>query len=266
MLRGHVVLGDRHEARQPRLRGEEIVVRAVERVGGLLEADGEQLPLAVEQEAEVHLHGEVAAPVGEGLEPGDEARGVGPGGGEPAQRLGRRSRRARRAARGGPPPGGGSRRSTRPRGASTSGASPAGRSAASALASGSRYRASAAAVTGSRAPARAPARAQRAGARGAATSPAAAQRAARPRASARRRARARSARPRSGRRRVARQACRSAMQMPGQVAAVHGRDVRRLEHAQVPQVVPVVEVAAEAPHPLERPEHELEPLAACRRA
>ena len=48
-------------------------------------------------------------------------------------------------------------------------------------------------------------------------------------------------------------------QVAGQVAAVHRGDVRRLEHAQVVQVVPVVEVSAEAPHPLERAERQLQP-------
>ena len=37
-------------------------------------------------------------------------------------------------------------------------------------------------------------------------------------------------------------------EVPGEVAAVHRRDVGRLEHAQVAEVVPVVEVPPEAPH------------------
>ena len=41
-------------------------------MGAALEADGEQLPLGVEQEAEVHLHGVVVGPVGDHLEPLDQ--------------------------------------------------------------------------------------------------------------------------------------------------------------------------------------------------
>ena len=48
-------------------------------------------------------------------------------------------------------------------------------------------------------------------------------------------------------------------EMAGEVAAVDRGDVRRLEHAQLVQLVPVEEVAAEAPHPLERLEHPFEP-------
>ena len=42
--------------------------------------------------------------------------------------------------------------------------------------------------------------------------------------------------------------------MAGEVAAVDRRDVGRLEHPQLGEVVPVEEVAAEAAHPLERAE------------
>ena len=55
-------------------------------------------------------------------------------------------------------------------------------------------------------------------------------------------------------------------EVAGEVAAVHRGDVRRLEHAQVVQVVPVVEVAAEAAHPLQRAERQLEPPQSSRRA
>ena len=55
-------------------------------------------------------------------------------------------------------------------------------------------------------------------------------------------------------------------QVAGEVAAVHRRDVGRLQHAEIAQIVPVVEVAAEAPHPLERPKGELQPPRPCPRA
>ncbi len=47
-------------------------------------------------------------------------------------------------------------------------------------------------------------------------------------------------------------------QVAGQVAAVHRGDVRGLEHAQIAEVVPVVEVPAEALEPVERSHRELE--------
>ena len=50
----NVSLGDRHEARQPRLRGEEIVTARVERALGDEIADREQLAVVVEQKAELH--------------------------------------------------------------------------------------------------------------------------------------------------------------------------------------------------------------------
>ena len=49
-------------------------------------------------------------------------------------------------------------------------------------------------------------------------------------------------------------------QVAGQVAAVHGRDVARLQRAQVGRVVPVVEMAAEALQPRHRGERRLQPL------
>ncbi len=49
-------------------------------------------------------------------------------------------------------------------------------------------------------------------------------------------------------------------QVPGQVAAIDGRDVPGLEDPEVRQVVPVVEVSAETLHALERLEDTLQPL------
>ncbi len=54
MARRDITLGDRHEARQPRLGGEEIVAVGVERVVGHPIADREQLAVLVQQEAELH--------------------------------------------------------------------------------------------------------------------------------------------------------------------------------------------------------------------
>ena len=65
----NVILRDGDEAGKPRFRGEEIVVGRVERVATLLIANGEQLPVAVEQKAKVHLHREVVCALGDGLEP-----------------------------------------------------------------------------------------------------------------------------------------------------------------------------------------------------
>ena len=50
----NVSLGDRHEARQPRLRGEEIVTARVERALGDEIADREQLAVVVKQKSELH--------------------------------------------------------------------------------------------------------------------------------------------------------------------------------------------------------------------
>jgi hypothetical protein len=49
-----VALGDRHEAAQPRLGGQQVVAAGLERAVGHAIADGEQLPRGVEQEPEVH--------------------------------------------------------------------------------------------------------------------------------------------------------------------------------------------------------------------
>ncbi len=58
MPRRHVTLGDRDEARQPRLRCEQVVAAGVERVVTRAEADGKQIARAIEQEAEVHRLGQ----------------------------------------------------------------------------------------------------------------------------------------------------------------------------------------------------------------
>ena len=58
--------GDRHEAGQPRLRGQQVVVRRVEPAVGDVEADREELPLGVEEKLEVHLFDEI---VGQRREP-----------------------------------------------------------------------------------------------------------------------------------------------------------------------------------------------------
>ncbi len=47
-------------------------------------------------------------------------------------------------------------------------------------------------------------------------------------------------------------------QMPGEVSAVHRRDVGRLEYAQIVKVVPVVEMSPIPAHSLERAENPLE--------
>jgi hypothetical protein len=68
VVQRRVILGDREIAGQPRLGGEEIVVRRIGRVGAGGEADGEELPLVVEEDPEVHLHGVLIGPLGDGLE------------------------------------------------------------------------------------------------------------------------------------------------------------------------------------------------------
>ena len=85
----------------------------------------------------------------------------------------------------------------------------------------------------------------------------------RPRATSGARRRCPRATPRTraaDRRPASRQALREREQMAGEVAAVHGRDVARLERAQLARVVPVVEVAAEALQARQRRERRLEPL------
>ena len=80
VIRGHVVLGDGDEARQPRLGAEQIVVRGVERVGPFVIADGEQLALRIVQEAEIHRHAEGERAIG------DRREAAGEGGGQPGGR------------------------------------------------------------------------------------------------------------------------------------------------------------------------------------
>ena len=76
MLGRHRAGGNRQEARQPRFRRQRVVVRGVEAAVGDVEADGEQLPLPVEQEIELRFLDQI---VGEDAEPFgalDQARGV----------------------------------------------------------------------------------------------------------------------------------------------------------------------------------------------
>ena len=56
MIDRDVVLGHCNERGQSRLRGEQVVVRVVDRVAADVIPDREQLPLLVVQKAEVHLH------------------------------------------------------------------------------------------------------------------------------------------------------------------------------------------------------------------
>ena len=60
---------DRDEARQPRLRGQRVVVRRVEPSVGDAEADREEPPLPVEQESELHFLDEVVGEPGEPRRP-----------------------------------------------------------------------------------------------------------------------------------------------------------------------------------------------------
>ncbi len=89
-----VVLGDRHVAGQPRLGGQEVVVRGVQRVAGELVSDGEERPLPVVEEAEVHRVRVAARGGGQRLQASDQLRGPWAGRGERAERgedPGRRS-------------------------------------------------------------------------------------------------------------------------------------------------------------------------------
>ena len=70
---GDVVLRDRHEAGEARLGGEEVVVGGVEGAGAVLVADGEELPLLVEEEAEVHLGRVAVRALRERLEAGRQS-------------------------------------------------------------------------------------------------------------------------------------------------------------------------------------------------
>ena len=86
-----VALGDGDEAREPRLRGEQVVVARIERALPDAEADREQLADRVEQEAEVHRRDQPLGLVGERLQPPDERRPSVP------RRAARRSVAGRRA-------------------------------------------------------------------------------------------------------------------------------------------------------------------------
>ncbi len=68
-------LGDRHEAGQARLAGEQVVAAAVEAVVADVEADQEEVARRVEEEAPLHV-GELAAAPRERLEAGDQALGA----------------------------------------------------------------------------------------------------------------------------------------------------------------------------------------------
>ncbi len=57
---GDVALGDGKEAGKPRLGGQQVIAVGVARVGRDRKADGQQLLFGVEQEGEVHLHGQIA--------------------------------------------------------------------------------------------------------------------------------------------------------------------------------------------------------------
>ncbi|MNF43877.1 hypothetical protein D3C84_249780 [compost metagenome] len=72
-----IPLGDGKQAGQPRLRGEQIVTAAVEPVVGEGVADGEQAALLIEQEPEVHPHGEGAGLGCHGVQPSLAYLGVG---------------------------------------------------------------------------------------------------------------------------------------------------------------------------------------------
>ena len=263
----HVVLGDGDEAGQPRLGREQIVVRAVERVGAALVPDGEQLPLGVEQEAEVHLHRVVVGAVGDRL----QAR----------HQLGRRSAIASASSRS-------VANEPVPRWPSSPGRvyardQPAG-SRRSTPTPGSRCRSGRARPRRQRGPrpperlghpreriAPRPARAapsrsatrrepqrtsERRDGAGASDRPAAHRPAPAPASSARQ------IRPSKHRLvdRCRRHACRSAIRWPARLPLSTVETYGRLQHAQIVQVVPVVEVAAEPAHPLERAERQLEPL------
>ena len=54
-------------------------------------------------------------------------------------------------------------------------------------------------------------------------------------------------------------------QMGCEVAAVHRRDIRRIERTQVASVIPVIEVTAEALHLLHRRQRRFQPLDGCTR-
>jgi hypothetical protein len=71
---GHVALGDRDEARQTGLRGEQIVPTGIQRAVGAV-ADREQLSHRVEQEAEVHTADQRSRSLGDEAETAPERVG-----------------------------------------------------------------------------------------------------------------------------------------------------------------------------------------------
>ena len=70
MLHRHVALGNRQQAGQSRFRCQQVVEAGIELLFGHPVADVEQVPLAVVQEAEVGLPGELLAALGEGAQAG----------------------------------------------------------------------------------------------------------------------------------------------------------------------------------------------------
>ncbi|MNJ00357.1 hypothetical protein D3C76_1369500 [compost metagenome] len=64
-----IALGDGKQAGEPGLGGEQVVATGIEPVIGQGVTDGEQLALGIEQEREVHPHGQRARRVGDGLQP-----------------------------------------------------------------------------------------------------------------------------------------------------------------------------------------------------
>ena len=228
VLQRSLVLGDGDEAREPRLGGEQVVEGVVERVGGLLEADGEQLPLAIDQEAEVHLHGIGVRPVADGAEPG---RQLGP--------VARRGLVGRQAAQAPFDPV--QRRMIRPKRRPSPARAPAARRSWSRRARSARLgprcvRRRRPDPGGAPRPIRARSPALGPGGRSAPV----------PRRAPGSLAARRSGGPRGCR-------CPPCSTYAGSSTL------------QVPQVVPVVEMAAEAPHPLQRAERPLEPLSPDRR-
>ena len=75
MLVRHGTGRDRHEAREPRLGRERVVVRAVEAAVGHAVADREQLPLGVEEESELGLLDQVVGQRGQALAAFDQLVG-----------------------------------------------------------------------------------------------------------------------------------------------------------------------------------------------
>ena len=70
-----VALGDGQEAGETSLRGQQVVVARVQRAVEHPEADREELPSRIEQEAEVHLAHETVGRLGDRLQPANDRRG-----------------------------------------------------------------------------------------------------------------------------------------------------------------------------------------------